>query len=134
MQGLLLDDYNKAKAPPLDPFIATASNLVDRVSSLAATYKGINLDTVTLELIERWLSAHFYLQSDQGLQSKSTRGASGQFQGKTDVVGLQGTKYGQAAIDTDYSRVLMAIDKGWIAGLDWLGKPVSQQIPYFQRD
>lgn len=128
-------DYDDINKPTLVPFIETASLIVDRVKTCAID-KGKDLTTAELELIERWLSAHFYVQSDQAYQSKSTSGASGSFQGQVGE-GLQNSKYGAAALSLDYSGCLLAISGGAdrrTAGAIWLGKPRSTQIDYAQRD
>ena len=127
-------DYDTRRNPDLSPFIDTASLMVDRVAECAEE-EGDSLSDAALELIERWLSAHFYQQSDQGYSSKSTGGASGSFHGQTGMR-LEGTKYGQTALDLDHSGCLQAItgESRAEASLDWLGKPPSEQIPLRDRD
>jgi hypothetical protein len=73
-----------------------------------------------LELIERWLSAHFYALSDQTLASKSTSKASGSFHGQTQM-DFDSTKYGQAAQNIDTSGCLRAIGKRQFGSSKWLG-------------
>lgn len=116
----------------LTPYILIASRITDRVATCASN-KGITLDTEELEVIERWLAAHYYQSSDQALASKSTGGASGSFQGQTGKR-LEGTKYGQAALDLDYSGCLNAIQMRAFAGAKWLGKVPSDQVRYSERD
>ena len=135
VKGLLLDDFgNKLDgvSPDLTPYIATASTIVDRVMTCAIN-KGLALSNGELELIERWLSAHFYQQADPGYQSRNTLSASGQFTGKTEM-GFESTRYGQQALLLDYSNCLRNIQKQQRAGMVWLGKPPSQQIPYVARN
>lgn len=127
---LLGDDYNGTTV--LTGFISTANVLVTRVAACAAA-KGITLTAEELELMERWLSAHFYQQSDKGYSQRATLGASGTFGGKTDM-GLNSTMYGQSAMTMDPSGCLAAITMRKTAGLLWLGKPPSDQIPYQNRD
>lgn len=132
--GILISgkQYDAKTTPDLTGFIETASAVVDRVITCAGR-KEVILTDALLELIERWLSAHFYAHADQLFTSKSTAGASGSFQGQTGMH-LESTQYGQTAMDLDYSGCLAAINKGARAGAIWLGKPVSQQINYLDRD
>ena len=135
VEGLLrsgADDSDYDGESSLQPFIDTANVIVTRVAA-CATAKGITLSSAELELIERWLAAHFYKCSDQAFSSESTGGASGSYQGQTGMY-LEGTKYGQTAINLDYSGCLLAISKGMRAGASWLGKVPSERIPYEQRD
>ena len=130
VQGVLLDDYNGTSS--LTPFIDTASAIVDRVAT-CATEREYTLSTIELELIERWLAAHFYVVSDQPYSSKQTERSKADFQGKTGMY-FESSKYGQTAISIDYSGCLASISKRQKATAFWLGKPVSDQIPYEDRD
>lgn len=132
VQDILGGNYDSAKSPSLKGFIASASVIVDNVTT-CATRKGITVDSNTSELIERWLAAHMYMMSDKAYQSRSTRGASGVFQGQTGMR-LESTDYGQTAMVLDPSGCLENINKRQIARADWLGKPPSEQIPYDQRN
>ena len=116
----------------LDQFISAATVIVDRVVT-CATAKSITLTDTELELIERWLSAHCYVQNDQTLASKSTGGASGSAHGQTGL-NLDSSRYGQMAKTLDYSGCLAAIDKRAVARLNWVGKRPSAQTPYVERD
>lgn len=132
--GVLNDDYGpKADGtlPSLQAFIDTASVIVDRVVTCAAK-KSITLTDSELELIERWLAAHFYSQSDKNLTSKSTEGASASFAGQTEK-GFDSTLYGQTAMRIDPSNCLFTIDKTWMAKAVWLGKRPSEQTNYVNR-
>lgn len=119
-------DYDTVNLPSLTGFIATANAVVNRVAT-CATAKGMALSTEELELIERWLSAHYYVMSDQNYTSKTTDGASASFQGKTDM-GVKASKYGQTALDLDYSGCLAAITTRAFASFSWLGKNPRDQI------
>lgn len=134
VQGVLLNDYDSAEAPSLTPFIDTASIIVDRIAT-CATKKGITLTGSELELIERWLAAHFYGVSDQPYTASRTLDAYGQFQGRTNMY-LEATKYGQMAMVLDNSGCLAAIgtEVRKRASMAWLGKTKTEQIPYEQRD
>lgn len=135
VQALLGDDYGVKEdgtSPDLQTFIDTATVIVDRVNTCASN-KDITLTDAELELIERWLSAHLYTAQDKPYSSRSTAGASGQFQGQTGM-GYESTRYGQEACRLDYSNCLRNIDKQQRVRLGWLGKPTSEQIPIDQRD
>lgn len=131
VQAILQDNYKAGV--DLTPFITAATTIVDRVATGAAA-KCLPLTTSELELIERWLAAHFYCVNDPLYMSKSTGGASGNFQRGAPTEGFQTTDYGRQAVALDYSGVLNAIGKRSFASAVWLGKPPSEQIPYTQRD
>jgi len=102
----------------LTPYISSATVIVDRVYS-AALNKAFNAVTLTaqeLELIERWLAAHFYCTMDPLYRSKSTLGASGQFQRGQAAAGFETTDYGARACEIDYSGCLRAIGLRQFAG------------------
>lgn len=124
-------DYDTRRSPSLTPFIDTANALVTRVATCAAT-KGITLSAAELELLERWLSAHFYCMSDQTYSSRSTGGASGSFHGQTGMA-LDATKYGQTAQMLDSSGCLVSLSKRQTAGAFWAGKRPSEQTAYEDR-
>lgn len=130
VEGVLGNDYDGTT--DLAQFIETATVIVDRVSACAIK-KGKALSSTELELIERWLSAHYYACSDQPFTSKSTGGASASFQGQT-AMSLEGTKYGQVSLNLDYSGCLTSIAKRQVASGVWLGKTPSEQLPFYQRD
>lgn len=106
------------------PFIATASAIVDRVVTQAAkkaqVVGGIVLSAVEQELIERWLAAHFYCVNDPLYESKTTQGATGKFQRKSES-GFEVTDYGRTACQLDYSGTLRAIGLRQFAGGMWNG-------------
>lgn len=99
---ILGQHYDTIRQPSLQAFILTASNLVSKIEAADSDNE---LDAETLELIERWLAAHFYAHSDQMLTSKSTEGASGSFQGRTDMF-FSSTFYGQNAMLLDSTNYL----------------------------
>lgn len=127
---LLGGHYDASRLPSVTPFIASASSLVDKVEANDTANK---LNATDLELIERWLSGHFYAQADQMFTSRSTGKASGSFQGQTGMY-LENTIYGQQAMMLDITGYLMALQKGGVVDFAWLGKPRSEQIPYTQRN
>ena len=125
-------DYDDANSPSLTPFIDTATAIVDRVNT-CATDREVTLTTAELELIERWLAAHCYVQTDQSYASKSTAGASASFHGQTGM-GLENSKYGQMALSLDPSGCLKAISQSRKVRAVWLGKIPSEQTDYVDRD
>jgi hypothetical protein len=118
VEGVLARDWDGKTS--LIPYIQSANSMVNRVAQFAPN-RGFALTRSELELIERWLAAHFYCCSDQPFSQKTTDGASGTFQGKTAEEGLCGTKYGQMAVRLDVSGVLNALDKRIVAKGHWLG-------------
>lgn len=141
VQDVLLDDYGPkvdGVLPDLTPYIASANALVNRIAVLAPSravigFGNIAADPASLELVERWLAAHFYCLSDKPLASKSSGGASGSFQGQTGK-GFESTNYGLNALRLDYSGILEAIDKRKVAGAVWLGKTIPEQLSYDDRN
>lgn len=130
-------DYDGKRS--LARFIARASALTDRVAACAIE-KDHALTDVELEHIESLLAAFFYAISDRPYSSRSTEGASGNFQGQTGM-GLQHNSYGQAALVADTSGCLAAIASAAAGGVGratargfWLGKRPSEQIPWWLRD
>ena len=135
VKGILLDDYGArpdGSQPSLTPFIDSANLIINRVATCSVS-RGRTLSTDELEMIERWLAAHLYKQSDQATTSRSNLGASASFQGQTGMY-LEGTKYGQHALILDYSGCLKAITSRQNVDFFWIGKPPSEQIDYRNRD
>jgi hypothetical protein len=132
VEGILGEHYDSGNSPSLTPFINTATAVVDQVST-CATARGTTVSSATLELIERWLAAHFYTISDPIAQQKKTGEASAVFQGKTGL-GLDGTSYGQNAMTLDHSGCLRTMSRGRKATVGWLGRPPSEQTDYVDRD
>jgi hypothetical protein len=94
----------------VQPYIDIASSIVDQANTLAFSAKGFSLTPTQLELMERWLAAHFYCTMDPIFMQKATDGASGSFQRKVGD-GFDATDYGKAACNVDTSGVLTAIGK-----------------------
>ena len=132
VKELLLSDYDTDTNPSLDVFISTANVITTRVNT-CATARSITLSSDELELIERWLAAHFYVMNDQTFSSKSTQGASASFHGQTGM-NLDASKYGQSAKIVDYSGCLTAIAERRTARAFWMGRPPSEQTAYTDRD
>jgi hypothetical protein len=132
VKGVLGLNYDTINGTDVQPFIDTASAIVDRVSTCAVA-KGRALSLNELELIERWLAAHCYAMNDPTYQSKNTEGASATFQGQAGMH-LEQTRFGQMAMDLDYSGCLTSISKRQLARGLWLGRYPSAQLPYNQKD
>jgi hypothetical protein len=110
---------------PLTPFIEAANALVTE----KCTDSGY--DATRLELIERWLSAHFYAIRDPRVALESVKGVMQQFSRKIGF-NLQLTHYGQMAMvmDTDgnLASLSKSLEKGGkgTASIGWLGTGDSQ--------
>lgn len=130
VQGVLVDNWDGKTR--LNPFIDAATLVVTRVLA-CATAKGYTLSSDELEMIERWLAAHFYAQQDRPYQSKSTKGASASFQGQTGMR-LESTYFGQTALTIDTSGCLEALNNRQVARGFWLGRAPSEQTNYEDRD
>lgn len=127
-------DYDSLEKPDLDPYIDLAAlNVADVIVCAAGKTPAITFSAAKLEMLERLLACHHYKGPDPQLASKSTSGGSGSFRGVFGK-GLESTSYGQAALQLDTSGCLRVIDAGRVARGAWLGRPPSEQTPYFERD
>ncbi len=104
----------------LSAFIDTANNLVTQICT------GSGYTAETLELIERWLSAHFYSISDTRRASEQAGSVQESVQYKLGL-NLQVTIYGQQAMLIDTAGNLGALQKRLALGLAkpgiiWLGE------------
>jgi hypothetical protein len=120
---ILGNHYDSANNPSLDPFIESASVMIDQVVT-CATAKGVTLTTAQLEIIERWLSAHFYALSDPIESERITGKAASKFQGATGT-GFNFTAYGQMAVRMDSSGCLSEMNSTQQATVLWLGTTES---------
>lgn len=104
----------------LTPFLETASALVTDVCS--STYS-----PAKLELIERWLAAHFASIRDKRVGSEGAGGVSQGYQVPPLGFNLASTHYGQMAITLDTLGGLAKLSKslelggGVTVGVTWLG-------------
>lgn len=90
----------------LTPFIAAANELTTDVCGSSGYSDGyVNSK---MELIERWLSAHFYTVFDNQLAAAKAGSVSAHFQYKVDY-GLRSSMYGQNAIFMDTAGNLAAL-------------------------
>lgn len=100
----------------LDPFIETAASLVDDIAAHASSP-----GAARLELIERYLAAHFYTLRDPRAVMQKADVVSQTLQSKVDL-GLNTSHYGQMAITLDPTGVLRSASKGKrTGGVTWLG-------------
>lgn len=119
-------------APSLVPFIDSANSLVTELC-VPAGY-----DDTRLELIERWLSAHFYAVTDPRLTSEHFGDINVKYQSKVDLH-LDLSHYGQQAMLLDTAGALSDLNqeakKGKPnAGIIWGGtKPRnSRAVDYLE--
>lgn len=136
VRAVLLSDYgpkSDGTDPSLEPFIDTASLVVDEIVGCAAR-KSKTLTDARLGVIECWLAAHFYSVSDRPFETKSTDRARAKFQGKTGMY-LESSHYGQTAKTLDTSGCLSAMDGGTrrTAGATWMGKRPDDATDYHDR-
>jgi len=109
----------------LAPFIEVANALVTDVCNTT------DYTAAKLELIERWLSAHFYAMRDPLAENEKAGEVGQKFFGKVDL-GLQHTRYGQMVLilDTDgdlaalnnratKGRAKVTLSASWLGTEDW---------------
>jgi len=116
--------------PDAAPFIETAHYLVTKFCLPATDEDGILYhDATSLELVERWLTAHFYSIRDVRADTEKADVVQRKVQYKVDL-NLNQTQYGQQAMLIDISGELAAWNEkvvsgkaGLRAGLTWLGTP-----------
>lgn len=95
----------------LAPFIEIANELVTEVCASATNSDGTAYYTNTrLEMIERYLAAHFYAVRDPRATSESAGGISASFEGSAGM-GLDFTRYGQQVKLLDTAGGLAMLDK-----------------------
>ncbi len=114
------------------PFLDAANALVDYIVTQDSA--GI-LSAKLKEQIEKWLAAHFYAIRDLQYKEKKTGDASAIFQGRTGM-GFDASLWGQQAKALDITGTLQRLDTKPRpkASLTWVGKPVSEQTDYVDRD
>lgn len=100
-------------APDLAPFIALANELVTEVCADAAITPAYS--TARLEMIERYLAAHFYVVRDPRVSSETAGPVQASYKFNVGLI-LQGTKEGQQALLLDtkggLARLSKALEKG----------------------
>lgn len=119
----------------LDPFIESASALVDEVCAPALKPDGVTLryDATRLELIERYLAAHFYAVRDARKVSAQAKGVGASYEGRTGLM-LLWSRYGQHAmlLDTNggLAKLSKDMEKGAVmptAGVTWIGRTPEER-------
>jgi hypothetical protein len=112
----------------LDPFILTANELVTEKCSAVVGYSEIRL-----ELIERWLAAHFYAIWDAQSLIEEAGTVKQQIESKVDL-GFDVTRWGQQAMRLDTNGALAVLNnsakkataplpaQGYSAQVRWLGR------------
>lgn len=110
----------------LSPFIEAASAIVDRVVATAKDEDGSPYyNEPQLELIERWLAAHFYAIYSPRARVESVSSLRVMYEGETGL-GLEHTRYGQQAMLLDTAGGLARLNKQLSKGrakiaVYWLG-------------
>jgi len=102
---------------PLDPFISVANELVTEICVPA----GYGADR--LELIERWLSAHFYTNRDPRPTREEAGPVSASYQSKL-ALNLGTSHYGQTAMMLDTAGGLAQLSSAQqkrTLSVTWLG-------------
>jgi hypothetical protein len=120
----------------LVPFMTAANELVtERCASALNTNGSPYYSDVRLELIERWLSAHFYTNLDPRATREKISSISESFQSKVDL-NLATSHYGQTAMILDtkggLARLNEDIKKGIKridARIEWLGTKRRRRYP-----
>lgn len=115
---ILAGEYDNILNTNVQPYIDTASAMVDAVVAADGL---LMLGAGLQEIIERWLSAHYYQIGDPGYQSRTTAAANGTFNGQTTQA-FKSTRYGQQALALDLTGFLARRDRE----LDSLGRRMVQ--------
>jgi len=104
----------------LTPFMSVANELVTEVCSDAG------YTDERLELIERWLSAHFYTNRDPRAVSEHAGPVGATYQSAVDL-NLNTSHYGQTAMLLDTAGGLAGLNKQRkrIGSVTWLGTKPS---------
>jgi len=108
----------------LDPFMLVANELVTEVCSEA----GYTVER--LELIERWLSAHFYTNRDPRPTREEAGPVRETYQSAVDL-NLNTSHYGQTAMLLDTAGGLALLNKlktRRVMSVTWLGKTQEELL------
>jgi hypothetical protein len=112
------------------PFILVANELVTECCT-GTQGPATEYTAERLELIERWLAAHFYTNRDPRMSSESAGGVGGSYQSSVSL-GFDTSHYGQTAMRLDTNGGLARLNqdtkKGGRprVGVKWLGTPNSE--------
>lgn len=108
----------------LAPFIETANELVTELCAPVTNDDGDPFySDARLELIERWLAAHFYCMHEPRATYEQAGPVSERVESKVDL-GLSMSRYGQQAMILDTYGALRNLNEGKAnlqPGLGWLG-------------
>lgn len=112
---------------PLDPFIDAASMVVDRVCATAKDDDGSDYyNSANLEIIERWLAAHYYAIRDPRPVFEGVGKVQVSNESKV-ALNLNETRYGTTAMTLDTAGGLARLNKEMELGgrrrpsVHWLG-------------
>lgn len=95
---------------PVDPFIEAATMLIDRVVATALDEDDLPYYTAPqLEIIERWLSAHFYAVRDPRAVTEGAGSVIARYESHVEL-NLNNTRYGQQAMLLDSAGGLAALN------------------------
>lgn len=106
----------------IEPFIEAANSLVTRI----CVKDDSDYSDADLELIERWLSAHFYAIRDPRLTEEGAGSVRARYESKVDL-GFNLTRYGQQALLLDTEGGLAKLQNEILKGgrknvkMVWLG-------------
>jgi hypothetical protein len=106
----------------MDAFIDVANELVTEMCTGTTNGPKTAYTAARLELIERWLSAHFYAIRDPRPSSEKAGAVGVNYQQKVDL-NLSLTSYGQQAMMLDTNGGLKSLDKNTAHNVQvlWLG-------------
>ncbi len=129
----LLEDFDgdaeSADEDLFEPFILSSNELVTELCTDS------DYSDARLELIERWLAAHFWTISHQQVKFFSAQKVQESYDSKVDLY-LNQTKYGQMAQMLDTKGNLAALNNvakdiiKRVAGGTWLGKTSEEVEPW----
>ncbi len=132
-------EWDNIDVPDLTPFIDIANELVTERCAITSGTPPVNIYGYTdyrLELIERWLAAHFYAVRDPRATQEGVGPLTENYQSRVDL-GLNSSTYGQQVMRLDtsgslailnnaankYAKVPVAILTGVKIGVTALGIP-----------
>jgi hypothetical protein len=113
-------------------YIRTATKLVDYIAGRDRV--GL-LTTELAQELETYLACYFLALKHQQYANKHTGDASAQFQtGQRGKGRFEANDWGLAALAIDVTGELNKLNSGTVTQFGWLGTPVRQQSPWWQRD
>jgi hypothetical protein len=103
VETILASEYDATVAPSLVPFIDAAAQLVEEICV------PVGYTEARLEMIERYLAAHFYAITKPRLQTENIDSLQNTIQSKVDL-GLNLSHYGSQAMVLDTSGGLARLN------------------------